>query len=59
MIETVTILDTIRFITGIVILFYASYTDIKTREKKIYITKSLPLKKTLRLSNNPGNLAYI
>jgi preflagellin peptidase FlaK len=31
MIETVTILDTIRFITGIVILFYASYTDIKTR----------------------------
>jgi len=31
MIETVTILDTIRFITGIIILFYASYTDIKTR----------------------------
>ncbi len=31
MTETVTILDTIRLITGIVILFYASYTDIKTR----------------------------
>jgi len=31
MTETVKILDTIRLITGIVILFYASYTDIKTR----------------------------
>jgi len=31
MTETVTILDTIRLITGLTILFYASYTDIKTR----------------------------
>jgi preflagellin peptidase FlaK len=31
MVETVTILDSIRFIVGITILFYASYTDIKTR----------------------------
>jgi len=31
MIPTVTIIDTIRFIAGISILAYASYTDIKTR----------------------------
>jgi preflagellin peptidase FlaK len=31
MIETIEILDFIRFLTGIVILSYASYTDIKTR----------------------------
>jgi preflagellin peptidase FlaK len=31
MIPTVTIIDTIRFIAGISILTYASYTDIKTR----------------------------
>ena len=31
MVETITILDIIRLITGITILFYASYTDIKTR----------------------------
>ena len=31
MTEAVIILDTIRLITGITILFYASYTDIKTR----------------------------
>jgi archaeal preflagellin peptidase FlaK len=31
MLSTVTILDTIRFIAGISILAYASYTDIKTR----------------------------
>ena len=31
MVDTITILDTIRFVTGITILLYASYTDIKTR----------------------------
>jgi len=31
MIETITILDAIRFFVGIIILSYASYTDIKTR----------------------------
>jgi preflagellin peptidase FlaK len=31
MIETATLLDIVRFIVGIIILSYASYTDIKTR----------------------------
>lgn len=31
MIETATLLDIIRFIVGVIILTYASYTDIKTR----------------------------
>jgi preflagellin peptidase FlaK len=31
MVEALTILDAIRFITGLTILLYASYTDIKTR----------------------------
>jgi len=31
MVDTITILDTIRFVTGITILLYASFTDIKTR----------------------------
>lgn len=31
MIDTATILDVIRFIVGVIILSYASYTDIKTR----------------------------
>ena len=31
MIDTATLLDTIRFIVGVILLSYASYTDIKTR----------------------------
>ncbi|MCJ7571441.1 MAG: prepilin peptidase [Candidatus Thermoplasmatota archaeon] len=31
MIETATLLDVVRFIVGVIILSYASYTDIKTR----------------------------
>ncbi len=31
MVEVISFLDVIRFFTGFSILFYASYTDIKTR----------------------------
>ena len=37
MIETLEILDIIRFVTGILILFYASYTDIRTRRASNYL----------------------
>jgi len=35
MLEDGTVLDVIRLFVGITILFYASYTDIKTREHQM------------------------